>query len=61
MRKSNFAKLQTEELFTAVDKDGNGAISEEEWIQFWVKVQESGHSEVEILEEVGKTNRSWMV
>lgn len=52
MRKSNFAKLQTEELFKAVDKDGNGSISEDEWLQFWSKVQESGHSEEEILDEV---------
>lgn len=51
-RKSNFAKLQTEELFNAVDKDGNGTISEVEWIQFWTRVQENGHTEEEILDEV---------
>lgn len=49
---SNFAKLNTEELFAAVDKDNNGSISEEEWLQFWVAVKTAGHSEEEITEEV---------
>jgi Ca2+-binding EF-hand superfamily protein len=51
-RKSNFAKLNTEALFKAVDADGNGRISEEEWIYFWSEVKSSGHSEKEILDEV---------
>jgi Ca2+-binding EF-hand superfamily protein len=34
-RKSNFAKVNTEELFRAVDLDNNGDISEEEWMEFW--------------------------
>lgn len=51
-RKSNFAKLNTEALFKAVDADGNGTISQDEWIYFWSEVKSSGHSEKEILEEV---------
>ena len=51
-RKSNFAKLNTEALFKAVDADGNGRISEDEWLYFWSEVKASGHSDEEILEEV---------
>jgi len=51
-RKSNFAKLNTEALFKAVDADGNGTISQDEWLYFWAEVKSSGHSEKEILEEV---------
>lgn len=53
-RKTNFAKLNTEELFRAVDKDGNGAIELHEWIEFWTAVKKAGHSEEEICQEVGK-------
>jgi len=35
LRKSNFAKLNTEELFKTVDADNNGTISEDEWLEFW--------------------------
>jgi len=51
-RKSNFAKVNTEELFRAVDLDNNGDISEEEWMEFWQEVKRAGHSEEEIEEEV---------
>lgn len=51
-RKSNFAKLNTEELFKSVDADGNGTISEDEWVDFWTSVLRSGHTEEEISEEV---------
>jgi len=52
LRKSNFAKVNTEELFRAVDLDNNGDISEEEWMEFWQEVKRAGHSEEEIEEEV---------
>jgi hypothetical protein len=52
IRKKNFAKVNTEALFRAVDKDKNGNISEEEWLLFWVFVKRSGHTEEEINEEV---------
>jgi Ca2+-binding EF-hand superfamily protein len=44
--------LNTEELFSAVDKDGNGAIELHEWIEFWTAVKRAGHSEEEISQEV---------
>jgi hypothetical protein len=44
--------LNTEELFNAVDKDGNGAIELHEWIEFWTAVKRAGHSEEEISDEV---------
>ena len=53
-RKSNFAKLNTEELFRAVDKDGNGAIELHEWMEFWQAVKKAGHTEDEIKEEVAE-------
>jgi hypothetical protein len=45
-----------------VDEDGNGTISEDEWVQFWIKVQEKGHSEEEILEELDGLveGKSWV-
>ncbi len=52
IRKSNFAKLNTDALFKAVDADNNGAISEEEWIFFWEEVKKAGHTDKEISEEV---------
>jgi Ca2+-binding EF-hand superfamily protein len=51
-RKSNFAKLNTEELFKSVDTDNSGTISEDEWLNFWTSVLRSGHTEEEISEEV---------
>eukprot|EP01016_Furgasonia_blochmanni_P043033 TRINITY_DN578_c0_g1_i11.p3 TRINITY_DN578_c0_g1~~TRINITY_DN578_c0_g1_i11.p3 ORF type:complete len:116 (-),score=17.85 TRINITY_DN578_c0_g1_i11:367-714(-) len=50
--KSNFAKLNTEALFKAVDIDKNGNISEDEWVAFWEVVKKSGHTEKEITEEL---------
>ena len=51
-RKSNFAKLNTEALFDAVDFDKSGDITEEEWMAFWEIVKENGYSEEEINMEV---------
>ena len=51
-RKTNFAKLNTDALFKAVDVDNSGTIEEEEWIEFWREVKRAGHSEKEIEEEV---------
>lgn len=48
----NFAKLNTEEMFAAVDTDNSGTITEDEWMQFWQAVKAAGHSEEEIEEEV---------
>ena len=51
-RKNNFAKLNTNELFRSVDADGNGAITQDEWVKFWVAVKKAGYSDAEVLEEV---------
>lgn len=37
--KSNFAKINTDELFKNVDIDNNGEISESEWIKFWSAIK----------------------
>ena len=46
--KTNFAKLNTEALFNAVNFDKSGEISEGEWLAFWEIVKKSGYSEKEI-------------
>ena len=51
-RKSNFAKLNTNALFNAVDKDNNGEIEFDEWLAFWKAVKKAGYKEKEILREV---------
>ncbi|KAL4484223.1 hypothetical protein ABPG72_003507 [Tetrahymena utriculariae] len=50
--KSNFAKINTNELFKAVDFDNSGQITEDEWMAFWEIVKRSGHTEIEINEEL---------
>lgn len=59
---SNFAKLNTEELFGAVDKDKNGSIELDEWLEFWRSVKASGHTEEEIEEELKElmSGKSWV-
>jgi len=49
-------------LFQAVDKDNNGAIELNEWLQFWRAVKSSGHSEQEIEEELQElmAGKSWV-
>ncbi|EGR34673.1 hypothetical protein IMG5_004210 [Ichthyophthirius multifiliis] len=51
-KQSNFAKVNTDALFKAVDVDNSGTITEDEWLQIWITVKESGHSEQEIEEEL---------
>ena len=48
----NFPKLNSNELFDQVDKNNDGAIQLEEWIEFWTIVMNSGYSEEEIGSEV---------
>lgn len=52
LRKTNFAKLNTEALFKAVDFDRSGEITKDEWLAFWEIVKKSGHTDAEIEEEV---------
>ena len=50
--KSNFGKLSAKEFFNQVDFNGDGQISEEEFILFWKIVKGHGHTEDEIMEEL---------
>lgn len=47
-RKSNFAKVNTEAMYKAIDIDKNGEIDETEWLTFWETVKRCGHTEAEI-------------
>ncbi|CAD8213713.1 unnamed protein product [Paramecium octaurelia] len=60
--KSNFAKLNTEALFEAVDFDKSGDITEEEWMAFWEIVKENGYSEEEINMELDELmdGKAWV-
>jgi Ca2+-binding EF-hand superfamily protein len=59
---SNFAKLNTNELFDQVDKNNDGAIQLEEWIEFWTTVYLSGYSEDELVFELDNliNHGSWV-
>ena len=47
--KSNFGKMSAKEFFNQVDFDGDGKITEEEFLRFWRVVKGSGNSEEDIL------------
>jgi Ca2+-binding EF-hand superfamily protein len=57
-RDSRYAKLNTEEMFKAVDKDGDGRIEFSEWMEFWREVKRAGHGEQEISQEVRAVSSS---
>jgi Ca2+-binding EF-hand superfamily protein len=48
----NFPKLNSNELFDQVDKNNDGSIQLNEWIEFWTLVLHSGHNEEEVEAEV---------
>ena len=50
--KTNFGKLSAKEFFDQVDFNGDGEISEHEFLRFWKIVKGHGHSEEEIQEEL---------
>ncbi|CAD8108587.1 unnamed protein product [Paramecium sonneborni] len=60
--KSNFAKLNTEALFDAVDFDKSGDITEDEWMAFWEIVKKNGYSEEEINLELDELmeGKAWV-
>ena len=62
IRKKNFAKVNTREMFNAVDTDNNGKIDLREWIIFWNDVKRAGHSNEEIEEELVniRDGKSWV-
>ncbi len=49
---TNYAKLNTNELFDQVDKNGDNSIQLSEWLEFWLLVLKSGHSAEEISTEL---------
>ena len=44
--------MNSNELFDQVDKNNDGAIQLEEWVEFWGIVMKSGYSEDEVAAEV---------
>ena len=48
----NFPKLNSNELFDQVDKNNDGSIQLDEWVEFWRIVYKSGYSESEICSEL---------
>ena len=48
----NFPKLNTYDLFQQVDKNGDGLIQIDEWMEFWEFVFENGYTEVEIEKQI---------
>ena len=48
----NFPKLNSNELFDQVDKNNDGSIQLDEWLEFWSIVIRSGYSEDEVCAEV---------
>ncbi len=48
----NFPKINSNELFDQVDKNNDGSIQLEEWIEFWTIVFNSGYNEDEICNEL---------
>ena len=49
---SNFAKINSGVLFDQVDKNNDGSIQYDEWVEFWRIVYDSGYSEEEICNEL---------
>lgn len=48
----NFPLLNTRTLFEQVDKNNDGVIQYEEFMEFWTLVLNSGYTEAEIEKEV---------
>ena len=47
-----FGKLNSKVLFDQVDKNNDGSIQFDEWMEYWRVVYESGYSEDEIISEL---------
>ena len=50
--KSSFGKLSAKEFFNQVDFDGDGQITQDEFIKFWKIAKAAGVEESEIMEEL---------
>ena len=59
--KGAFGKISASQFFKTVDVNNDGEISLEEFISFWKVVKGAGHTEEEIMDEIGKIERgeSW--
>jgi len=49
-----FSNLSVDAMFNEVDSDGDGTITAEEFVKFWVQVRGSGYKESDILDELGE-------
>jgi len=50
--KGAFGNISTDAMFNEVDTDKSGAITPDEFVEFWTQVRSSGYDEASILEEV---------
>lgn len=50
--KGNFRHLSADEFLKQVDKDGNGVITADEFMTFWIRVRSNGYKDEDIMEEV---------
>ena len=50
--KGKFAAINAEAMFNCVDRNNDGSIQFEEWMNFWRKVKATGYSDEEIDMEV---------
>ena len=51
----NFGRISAQEFFNTVDYNHDGQIQYDEFVDFWMIVKGSGHSEEDIQEEVIST------
>ncbi|CAD8157279.1 unnamed protein product [Paramecium pentaurelia] len=60
--KSNFAKINTDALFSQVDYNKSGNITIQEWLAFWDIVKQQGYSEQEISDELDELQqgKAWV-
>jgi len=47
-----FSQLSVDAMFNEVDNDGDGTITAEEFVKFWLQVKHSGYKESDILDEL---------
>jgi hypothetical protein len=47
-----YPNLNTNEMFSQVDKNNDGSIQLSEWLEFWTVVLHSGYNEKEILSDL---------
>lgn len=50
----NFKIMQVEKLFKVADDDGDGVISGDEFVRFWMHIKKNGYSESQIQGELSK-------